>query len=1030
MVCVTTYDAIANDESPRDGHKPDRSARARPDTGGSSRQLQLNRLFKVFFAYHHPLVAGQDALRRANEPQQLPTTVMADVIAKYAIWKRRLDALSVPMNHETSRQIDMQSPIQGRYVHPRDALAAGHLPRAATRHNKQGDRDHALQRASTTDALAQKPPTRHYLEVRTQIQKALVGLMLILSQACTAGPAFTPVSCGVEFLDALLAEGLISTVGNGGPLDAWVAADTSLKGLEGLVIDPHPLSRGQHPVARFWRHPTTCEIAGGAYLSGPRLSDVATGRSHVGVDHAGTWRVRGLLVTGADPASQVDSAAWGEAFRALGVQATHLHRPSVEEFVWTLRTETCANLKELEVLWLVMTGETTSAEQGWIFEDQTLTFDAFNDLLGSHCHAAALHLLVLDGSHLGTLVETFKAPTPTLVWAASTIPSPLAPRTGRGGGGLLTQALVGDLQERAAAHCLGEHPSVTNPGGWRSVNPSVRELWDVFQGTDMTERMRAARWRALDEAAMIALGVLEDPLAYDHFFRAFTADIPEIVVRSFGDIDDVTVCHGPDVCQSVHEACPLGPCQAWSCVEGHCKLTRATGQPCDDGNPCTLVDTCRWDGCSGSVDLCDDGLPCTIDTCLFDAGCVHNATEVNGICDDGDPCTAEDVCDAQEVCQGTVAACDDGDPCTSSLCDPIAGCTFDPQKGSCDDGDPCTHQDYCVAGTCQGWGKPCDDGEVCTVDACSADTGDCTHQAVGVDVACDDGLPCTSGDQCHEGTCVGVADTCDDGVDCTVDACGEEGCVHLPEPGTCLDGSACVSVGAYAPSDPCSLCVATNSWDPQDGLPCEDDGAPCTEDHCVAGVCTHVNTPTTCLNTSGDCVGVGESLGGCLICMGGGVGSVGVSGSVCDDGDPCTDGDACSPGGLCQGVPMACCDVEATLHCGDTLLGDTEWATNLQASWSCMPGFNFKGPEQAFHFVADCTGPVSFNLTGLGGAGVLIVPGGVDGCGAGECSTFSQLAATKVFSEGESSTIVVDSFGAKGLFNLTVQCACPAGEAP
>jgi hypothetical protein len=89
-----------------------------------------------------------------------------------------------------------------------------------------------------------------------------------------------------------------------------------------------------------------------------------------------------------------------------------------------------------------------------------------------------------------------------------------------------------------------------------------------------------------------------------------------------------------------------------------------------------------------------------------------------------------------------------------------------------------------------------------------------------------------------------------------------------------------------------------------------------------------------------------------------------------------------------------------------------------------MDGFNFKGNEGTHTFVAECDGPISVNISGLGGAGVLLVEGGIDQCALGQCSAFSQLAATVWLTEGQELTVVVDSFGANGLYSLLVQCDC------
>ena len=48
------------------------------------------------------------------------------------------------------------------------------------------------------------------------------------------------------------------------------------------------------------------------------------------------------------------------------------------------------------------------------------------------------------------------------------------------------------------------------------------------------------------------------------------------------------------------------------------------GTPCDDGNACTVGDTCYGGYCiAGPLRNCNDGNPCTIDSCVAYSGCVH-----------------------------------------------------------------------------------------------------------------------------------------------------------------------------------------------------------------------------------------------------------------------------------------------------------------------------------------------------------------------------------------------------------------------
>ena len=102
---------------------------------------------------------------------------------------------------------------------------------------------------------------------------------------------------------------------------------------------------------------------------------------------------------------------------------------------------------------------------------------------------------------------------------------------------------------------------------------------------------------------------------------------------------------------------------------------------CEDGNACT-ADVCdaKNQSCSNdsAVD-CDDSNPCTGDSCdPKDGGCKHAALTAS--CDDGNACTVGDTCEADAkaiaVCLpgATTKVCDDSNPCTDDSCDPKVGC--------------------------------------------------------------------------------------------------------------------------------------------------------------------------------------------------------------------------------------------------------------------------------------------------------------------------------------------------------------------
>ncbi|TNF29846.1 MAG: hypothetical protein EP329_14750, partial [Deltaproteobacteria bacterium] len=208
--------------------------------------------------------------------------------------------------------------------------------------------------------------------------------------------------------------------------------------------------------------------------------------------------------------------------------------------------------------------------------------------------------------------------------------------------------------------------------------------------------------------------------------------------------------------------------------------TLTDGASCDDSDACTKNEVCELGQCvaKGTLDCTTDN-PCVAPTCDPVLGCV--TTNVDGGCDDGDPCTVGDSCADGACVAGTEALdCDDEDACTLDACVPGEGCSHDPDAvcndhdpctndsclaggncqnvpftGPCEDGNPCTIGEVCdVGGTCAGGtANTCDDDNACTLDSCHPDKG-CLH--LFADTVCSDGADCTVDDVCVAGECFGV----------------------------------------------------------------------------------------------------------------------------------------------------------------------------------------------------------------------------------------------------------------------------------
>jgi len=131
-------------------------------------------------------------------------------------------------------------------------------------------------------------------------------------------------------------------------------------------------------------------------------------------------------------------------------------------------------------------------------------------------------------------------------------------------------------------------------------------------------------------------------------------------------------------------------CQSGTCTAGAAVLD---GSSCNDGDKCTVGDTCQAGACTGGAARdCSDDNTCSVDTCDPVAGCQHTLLANGDPCSDGNACTVNDVCQNGACFPGDARNCDDGNPCTTDSCDVTNGCQHTPRPDGAS----------CGAGTCHG----------------------------------------------------------------------------------------------------------------------------------------------------------------------------------------------------------------------------------------------------------------------------------------------------------------------------------------
>ncbi len=284
------------------------------------------------------------------------------------------------------------------------------------------------------------------------------------------------------------------------------------------------------------------------------------------------------------------------------------------------------------------------------------------------------------------------------------------------------------------------------------------------------------------------------------------------------------------------------------------------GVGCDDDEACTHTDVCGVSACAGTAYGCDDSQACTIDTCDGAGGCGH--TPATGSCFIDGTCHADNEANPADTCQSCLVA--------------VNQTAWSNNIAPCNDGDDCTRDDLCGGGICAGTPYSCDDSRACTTDVCDGaggcsypiEAGTClidsvcyaaddsrpgnacqycaplAHQSSWSDyqpgTGCNDGLACTSNDQCDDdGLCTGDLSGCP-ALACETPICNAVGgCDVAVNAGWCSIAGNCVADGAPNPMNPCQECDADadqTDWT-DNTAPCNDANDCTMNDLCGNGTC-------------------------------------------------------------------------------------------------------------------------------------------------------------------------------------------------
>jgi hypothetical protein len=133
-----------------------------------------------------------------------------------------------------------------------------------------------------------------------------------------------------------------------------------------------------------------------------------------------------------------------------------------------------------------------------------------------------------------------------------------------------------------------------------------------------------------------------------------------------------------------------------------------------NGASCAAPGACASGFCVDGVccnTTCGGGAPADCQACSVAAGAAQDGVcgpTTGNACDDGNACTLADTCQSGTCTGQSPVLCAASDPChAAGTCNPATGTCGNPAKPdgtACNDGDACTLNDACLAGVCTGGG--------------------------------------------------------------------------------------------------------------------------------------------------------------------------------------------------------------------------------------------------------------------------------------------------------------------------------------